>query len=247
MTDQLVAGSRRSRSVVALAVAVVAGTLLLLWGANWLARVGAESVLARTLQERTGALEPPVVEVQGGVVLLQALRGRYDDVEVSAEFLSSGPVRVEEFSADLSDVYLSFSDLLHGNTHNVVVGRSAQQAVLTYDDLNRYLDFTGRSPEATPSAEGGIGLAGSVDGPGGPVAVTAPASVGAEDGAVVLEPGELQTDRPLRGLEKLLVVQRFTVRVPMEPLPFGQRITDVAVEPSGLVVRASGSGVVLGS
>lgn len=237
----------RDHSVLALAISVVVGTVLLLWAAEWLARQGAESVLARTLQERTGALEPPVIEIEGGPVLLQALRGRYDHVTVSAESLSSGPVRVEGFTAELSDVYLSFHDLLHGSTGRVLVGDAVQDAVLTYDDLNRYLGFTGRSLEVTPTADGGIRVTGPVEGPSGTVDVSTEARIEAEDGAVGLQPTELEADQPLRGLEELLVVQRFTVRVPLEPLPFGQRITDVRIEPEGLAVRASGSGVDLGS
>ena len=99
----------------------------------------------------------------------------------------------------------------------------------------------------TPTADGGIRFTGPVERPSGTVDFSTEARIEAEDGAVGLQPTELEADQPLRGLEELLVVQRFTVRVPLEPLPFGQRITDVRIEPEGLAVRASGSGVDLGS
>ncbi|WNV73627.1 DUF2993 domain-containing protein [Geodermatophilus sp. DSM 44513] len=230
-----------------LAVVVVLGTALLLWGADRLARIGAESVLARTVQERTGVLEPPEVDVGGGPVLLQALRGRYDDVSVDLDVVSSGPVRLRGLSADLGGVYLSFSDLLDGATGGVYVQRSAEEALLTYDDLDRYLRFTGRLLDAEPAGEGQLRLSGSVDVGGAVRPVSALVDVTAEDGALLLEPARLDTAAPLEGVDELLVRQRFTVPVPLDPLLFEGRGVDVAVRPDGLAVRSSGDGVVLSS
>ncbi|SNS16207.1 Protein of unknown function [Geodermatophilus pulveris] len=235
------------RPTAVLAVVVVAGTALLLWGAEWLARTGAESVLARTVQERTGVLEAPPVDVGDGPVLLQALRGRYDDVTVDLEVVSSGPVRLRDLSADLGGVYLAFPDLLDGTTSGVYVERSAEQALLTHDDLDRYLRFTGRPLDAEPAGDGQLRLTGSVDVGGAVRPVSALVGVAAEDGALLLEPTRLDTPDPLEGVEELLVRQRFTVPVPLDPLLFEGRGVDVATRPDGLAVGASGEGVVLGS
>ena len=237
----------RRRPTVVLAVVVVLGTALLLWVAEWLARTGAESVLARTVQERTGVLEPPAVEVGGGPVLLQALRGRYDDVAVDLDVVSSGPVRLRDVSADLSGVYLSFPDLFDGNTERVYVEQAAEEALLTHDDLDRYLRFTGRLLDAEPAGEGQLRLTGTVDVPGGIRPVSAVAEVAPEDGALLVRPTRLDTPDALTGVEELLVRQRFTFPVPLDPLLFEDRGVDVAVQPAGLAVRTSGSGVVLGS
>jgi hypothetical protein len=246
-TDLAPQGRRRDRAVLALAVSVVVGTVVLLCGAEWLAKQGAQSVLAQALQERTGALEPPTVDIRGGPVLIQALRGRYEDVQVSAEALSSGPLRIEEFSATLSGVHLSFHDLLHGTPARIVVGSAVQGAVLRYEDLNRYLGFTGRSVEVAPTPDGGIRATGQLEVRGAPVDVSTRARITTEDGAVVLQPTELRTDEPLDGLDELLAIQRFTVRVPLEPLPFGQRLTEIRIEPEGIVVEASTTDVEIGS
>ncbi len=235
------------RPTVVLAVVVVLGTALLLWVAEWLARTGAESVLARAVQERTGVHEPPAVEVGDGPVLLQALRGRYDDVAVDLGVVSSGPVRLREVSADLSGVYLSFPDLLDGNTDRVYVEQSVEEALLTHDDLDRYLRFTGRLLDAEPAGDGRLRLAGTVDVPGGFRPVSALAEVAPEAGALLVRPTQLDTPDPLQGVEELLVRQRFTFPVPLDPLLFEDRGVDVAVQPAGLAVRTSGSGVVLGS
>jgi hypothetical protein len=235
------------RPTVVLAVVVVLGTALLLWGAEWLARTGAESALSRAVQERTGVLDRPAVEVGDGPVLLQALRGRYDVVSVDLGVVSSGPVRLRGVTADLSGVYLSFHDLLDGNTSRVYVERSVEEALLSYDDLDRYLRFTGRLLDAEPAGDGQLRLTGTVDALGDVRSVTALAGVTAEDGALLVRPTRLDSPDPLEGVQEQLVRQRFTFPVPLDPLLFEDRGVDVAVQPAGLAVRTSGSGVVLGS
>jgi hypothetical protein len=183
------AGGRRRTA--ALAVTVVLGTVLLLWGADRLARWGAESVLTRAVQEQTGVLERPTVEVQGGSALLQALRGRYDDVEVRIGALSSGPLRVEDYAADLDGVYLSFHDLLDGNTARVHVERAAEAAFLTYDDLDRYLRFAGRDLHVEAADGGQLRVRGTVDVLGEARTVSALVRVGTEDAGIVLRPTHL--------------------------------------------------------
>ena len=239
--------SHGRRATVVLALTVVLGTALLLWAAEWLARTGAESVLARTVQERTGVLEPPTVRVQGSPVLLQALRGRYDDVEVDIGTVSSGPVRLRDVEADLSGVFLSFHDLLDGNTDRVFVEQATEQALLTYDDLDRYLGFTGRPLDAEPAGDGRLRLSGTVDVLGGVWSISALARVEPEDGALLVEPTQLDASEPLEGVEELLATQRVTFSLPLDPLLVEDRGVDVAVQPSGLAVRTSGSGVVLGA
>lgn len=235
------------RRTAGLAVTVVLGTVLLLWSADRLARWGAESVLARAVQEQTGVLEQPTVEVHGGAVLLQALRGRYDDVEVGIDSLSSGPLRVEDYSADLDGVYLSFHDLLDGNAAQVHVERAAEAAFLSYDDLDRYLRFAGRSLDVEAADDGQLRVSGTVDVLGEARTVSASVRVGVEDAALVLRPVRLEAAEPLDGLPGLLVTQRFTVPVPLDPLPLGQVVTAVTVQPTGLAIRTAGDGVRLGS
>jgi hypothetical protein len=235
------------RATVALALIVVLGTALLLWAAERLARAGAESVLARAVQERTGVLERPTVQVHGSPVLLQAVRGRYDDVEVDSGTVSSGPVRLRAVEADLSGVYLSFHDLLDGNTDEVFVERSVERALLTHDDLDRYLRFTSRRLEAEPADEEQLRLTGTVDTSGGVREVSALAGVAPEAGALLVRPTQLDTPAGLDGLEELLLRQRFTFPVPLDPLLFEEGDVDVAVQPDGLAIRVSGTGVVLGS
>ena len=74
-----------SRSnTVALAMTVVVGTLLLLWGGDWLARQGAQSVLSQQVQDATGTVSSPAVRVHGFFFLPQVIAGRYDNVEIDS-------------------------------------------------------------------------------------------------------------------------------------------------------------------
>jgi hypothetical protein len=185
--------------------------------------------------------------VDGGPGLLQALRGRYGHVEVRIDSLSSGPLRLTGYSADLGGVHLSFHDLLDGSTERVFVEQAIERAVLTYDDLDRYLRSTGRDLAVEPAGDGQLRLAGTVDVLGRVRMVSALARAEPEGGALLVQPVRLDSDEPLDGVERLLVAQRFTFPVPLDPLLLEQRTVEVAVRPSGLAVRTSGSDVVLGS
>ena len=77
--------------VVAFATAV----FFLGWGADALARTGAEALLARNIQNATGVSEPPVVNVQGFAFVPQVVRGSYNEVNVTTRGLTSGPLRVD--------------------------------------------------------------------------------------------------------------------------------------------------------
>nr|WP_239524055.1 DUF2993 domain-containing protein [Geodermatophilus normandii] len=212
-----------------------------------MARSGAESVLAGTVQEQTGVSERPTVEVHGGPVLLQALRGRYDDVHVEVQSLSSGPLRLVDHTTRLEGVYLSFQDLVDGSTDRVFVEQAAEEALVTYGDLDRYLGFAGRDLHAEPAMDGQVRFTGSVDVLGELRTVSALTRVDAEEGALLVRPTRLDTTQPLEGIGELLVTQRFTFPVPLDSLLFEQGTVEVTAGSSGLTVRTSGQGVVLGS
>ncbi|NIH65806.1 LmeA family phospholipid-binding protein [Modestobacter marinus] len=226
-------------------MSVVVGTLLLLWGADRLARWAAESLLARDVQQATGVAERPSVQVRGLVFLLQAVQGRYDDVEVTLSEVSSGPMSVDRVEARLSGVHVSFHDLLVQEPGPVWIERSVGEAFLGYDDLNRYLQVTGRPVEigAAPGEE--VRLTGTVDLLGQSVSASALAQLSPESGALSIAPTALDTETELAPASRLLLGQRFSLRVPLDPLPFGQELTAIEGAEDGLVVRAEGTDVVL--
>lgn len=232
-------------STAALAMVVVIGTLLLLWGSDWLARRGAQSVLARQVQDATGSLAPPVVRVHGLFFLPQVIAGRYDDVDIDLADLSSGPLRIRSVHAHLTGVHVPFHDVLVNHVDQVVIDQSDEDALLTYDDLNNYLSATGHHVSITPTPDGNVELTGSVQVLGKTVSASAAAQLSSEDGTLAVRPIRLHTNTNLDRASEILLGQRLTLLVPMDPLPFGQHITHLTAGQEGIAVHAQGTFVVV--
>lgn len=232
-------------STVALAGSVLLGTALLLWGADTLARWTAENYVARQVQALTGVLEVPSVEVHGSFFLTQMLSGRYEHVEIGIEDLRSGPLRLERMTADLTGVHVPFRDLVGQNVVPVYIEQSRERATLTFEDLNHYLDVTGRPVVVEGASDGEVLLTGAVEIFGQEVSASSRVVVGADEGSLSVRPTGLRTGSVLDAAGQALLRQRFTLLVPMDPLPFGQRIVEVTAGDTAFDVEARGSGVVV--
>lgn len=103
---------------------------------------------------------------------------------VDIDSLSSGPLPIRDYTADLSGVYLPFHDPLDGNPDEGFI----EQARWTYDDFDRYLGFVGRTLDAEPDGDGHVGLSGSVDVVGEVRKVSALARTESEGGALIVRP-----------------------------------------------------------
>jgi LmeA-like phospholipid-binding len=241
-----VTATQRRWEVVATVVTAVLVAGLLLWGADRLARSSAESLVTQELQRLTGAPRPPLVELRGSSFLLQALTGRYDGVDVTLRGLSSGPLRIERLEARLTGVHLPFSELVRRNPSVVGVESASAGAVLTYADLDRYLDFTGRPYAVRPGAgPQQLEISGEVQVLGRDLEVTATAVLGAESGALTVTPVSVDVGQELGRPAEILLRQRLTFLVPLDPLPFGQQVIGVSAEDGGVVIRTAVDGVAL--
>ncbi|RZU34571.1 DUF2993 domain-containing protein [Blastococcus saxobsidens] len=232
-------------STAVLAASVVLGTALLLWGADTLARWTVEGYVARQVQALTGVLEVPSVEVRGTFFLPQMLSGRYEHVEIGIEDLRSGPLRLERMTAELTGVHVAFRDLVGQNVVPLYIEESRERATLTFEDLNHYLDVTGRPVVVESAPDGEVLLTGAVEVFGQAISASSRIAVGTDDGSLSVRPTGLQTGTVLDGAGEALLRQRFTFLVPMDPLPFGQRIVAVAAGDTAFHVQAGGSGVVV--
>src|SRR5919112_5897522 len=87
--------SQRTRTVIEV-LAFVTSVFFLGWGADALARMGAEALLARNIQNATGVSEPPVVDVKGFAFVPQVVRGAYNEANVTTRGIASGPLRIEQ-------------------------------------------------------------------------------------------------------------------------------------------------------
>lgn len=235
----------RQRRTIALALSVVLGTTLLVWGADWLARLGAQSLLSSSIAEYTGSRDSPTVRIRGNFFLPQVIRGRYDHVEVAMDSISDGPLRLESLTADLYGVHLPFHDILVGHSNSVLIDRTHEAALLRWEDLNSYLQFTGRTARIEPTGDGKVLLTATTSVLGSSVSASAEAELSAQDGGIAVQPRRLQTQSPIDSASELLLGQRFTFIVPLDPLPFGQVITEIGVRDDGLLVQAEGVNVVI--
>src|SRR5262245_27926124 len=91
---------------VAQVLALVVALPLAGWGADALARVGAQTLVARNLAQATGVLTTPDVVVHGSLFAPQVIRGAYERVDVGITGVTSGPLRIDRIEARLVGVRL---------------------------------------------------------------------------------------------------------------------------------------------
>ena len=229
---------RRTPLMIALFLATVA---LLLWAADSLARTVAQNQLADQIHQQTGTLAPPTVVIGGTVFLPQVLRGRYDEVAIAFSELSDGPLRLRDVYAQLSGVHVPFRDVLTGAANPLLVDHADEQAFLTFDDLNSYLAAVGQPVTVQgPGSDGTVLLTGTVQLGTSTVTGTAEARIEAAGDAVAVTPTRLVSDSPFASLSQVLLGERFTFLIPLDPLPFGEQVTDIQVQEQGFLIRAHG-------
>jgi hypothetical protein len=230
----------RRRTPLMIALFLVTVTLLL-WAADTMARTVAQNQLSDQIHQQTEGLAQPTVVIDGTVFLPQVLRGRYDGVAIAFPELSDGPLRLREVYAQLSGVHVPFRDVLTGAAKPILVDHVDEQAFLTYEDLNSYLAAVGQP--VTVQGSGGDGtvlLTGTVQVGTSTVTGTAQARIEAAGDAVAVTPTRLITDSPLASLSQVLLGERFTFLIPLDPLPFGEQVTDIQVQEQGFLIRAHG-------
>ena len=247
MTDRMrsVAYRRRRRLIVEASVLLV-GLCLLAWAFDALARSGAESLLARNLQESTGVAERPQVHLDGGFFLPQVIRGAYAGADVELEGYRTGPLKIARIEAHLSDVRLPLQDLLLRDIRRVGIGRSVDEVTLRFDDLNAYFAATGRQLQLSADADGAVQLTGSFDVLGDTVPVTAKVGLSVDGTLLRITPQQVDLgDAALSRAGRVLLDQRVVLTVPLDGLPLGSRLTGLTVTPDHLRISAEAAAVVL--
>jgi hypothetical protein len=224
----------------------VTAVFFLGWGADALARLGAEALLARNIQNATGVSEPPVVEVRGFAFVPQVVRGAYNEVHVTTKGITSGPLRIDRVDSQLFDVRVPFHDVLVQDIRRVGIGRSVENATLRYDDLNAYFDQTGRPLQLAPAGNGETRLTGVVDVLGQRIQVSAAVTLSVADDALRITPRQINTgNATLNQATRLLLGQRLTLSVPLGTLPFGHQLKSAAVTADGVQLQAEGAAIVV--
>lgn len=203
----------------------------------------AANAIARELQSAAALPEPPEVSVGGLPFLTQALRGRYDRLELRAERVPAGEVTFAELTATLTGVRIPLGDILGDTVDAVPVDLVQGRGVLSYADLSRRSG--NRGLRVTPAGDR-LRVVGEVSVAGRRLSAAAVSTLTLEGSDLVVtaqsidvgnEAADAVLTRALRG--------RLDLRVPLARLPYGLQITDVAVEPGGVTFQAVARDAVL--
>ena len=237
--------SQRGRTAIEV-VAFATAVFFLGWGADALARAGAEALLARNIQNATGVSEPPVVSVSGFAFVPQVVRGAYDEVTVTTRGISSGPLRIDRVDSQLFDVRVPFHDVLVQDIRRVGVGRSREDVALRYEDVNAYFNATGRPLQLAHAENGETRLNGVVDVLNQRVQVSATVTLSVADDALRITPRQVNTgNATLNQASRLLLGQRLALSVPLGTLPFGHQLTSVTASGDGIALRVEGTAIIV--
>jgi LmeA-like phospholipid-binding len=238
--------SPERRRLLLQALGLIVVVALLLWGADTMARIRAETLLSRNIQDATGVEVAPEVDVRGIFFLPQVIRGAYSEVHVTTEAVTGGPLRIDRVESQLSDVRVPFHDVLVRDIRRVGIGRSEETLDLTYEDLNAYFAATGRRLALAPGRDGTVRISGDVEIANQTVPLSADAALSVEGDALRISPESLSTGSgSLDAASRLLLGQRLRLLVPLGTLPFGHHLTGVRAGADRVHLTATGTDIVV--
>jgi hypothetical protein len=238
--------SPERRRLLLQALSLIVVVALLLWGADTLARIRAQKLLSRNIQDATGVGVPPEVDVHGIFFLPQVIRGAYSEVEVTTEGITGGPLRIDRVESQLSDVRVPFHDVLVRDIRRVGIGRSEEDLDLTYEDLNAYFAATGRRLVVSAGRDGAVRVKGNVEIANQNVPLSADATLSVEGDALRISPESLNMGSgSLDAASRLLLGRRLRLLVPLGTLPFGHQLTGARADPDGVHLTAMGTDIVV--
>jgi LmeA-like phospholipid-binding len=233
------------RSTVFWIIALVALIAVLVVGDRVAATV-AENTAASWLAKHAPVSGPPTVAVHRFPFITQALRGRYDDVEVTADSVAVGSVRNAKVDAHLRGAHLALGDVFGGTIQNLPCDQVDGTLTVPYSELARLSGV----PNLTMSRQGNA------------VAVSAPLQIPGTDTTVrVSGTGQVRVDgQTLRiqaadvsvsGVDVPQPVRdqfagQLSVSLPVPPLPYGVQLENISADPGGVALRGSAPHVVLG-
>ncbi len=227
-------------------VGVLIGLFLVFWAADSGSRAAAESLIARDVQDATGATTAPDVTIRGRTFLLQLLRGAYSEVDVTTTGLANGPLRIERVDSRLLDVRVPFHDVLVQDVRRFGIGRSEETVSLLYSDLSNYLADTGQPVQLASAGGDQVKATGAIEALSQRLEIEADLSIGVSAGALRLTPTRLTASSgTLTRSTQLLIGQRLSVSIPLDPLPFGHRLADATASPEGITLKATGRAIVV--
>ena len=236
------------------ALLVLVALLVVLVIADRIADRVAARATATQLRESQHLAQDPDVDFVGFPFLTQALRGRFDEVDLDAADIPTPVLPLARAGVRLYGVHAGVADALDGQLQTVPVDRADATVLLRYTDLD---------PLLAARLAAAPGVLSSLRDPvlgsrGGQLAVTARAQVLGQtlpvevDATVPVDATGIsvlpqRVKLPLLGDQALpaALSDQLAVRVPTRQLPFGVRVRDVDITPDGLQISGDSSGFVV--
>ncbi len=223
-------------------------TLVVLLGLLAVAdRVGA-AVASRAIAaqvESSARAQSADVDVAGFPFLTQALAGRYDSVQVSASRVPAADLTVDRLDVTLTSVEVPLGDALSGSVSRVPVSGVEAQALIGYAELSRR---SGERRLTVVPAGDRVRVTGSVRVLGQTVSAVAVSRVEVVEGSVIVTAESFEVGGvTAEGRVGRALGRRLDLRIPVTGLPYGLRVTGVAVQPDGVRVAATAGPTVLGA
>lgn len=214
--------------------------LALLVGADRIAAYVAAQQVAGKIRTSAMLAADPKVKITGFPFLTQAFAGRYDRIDVTADDVDRGGVRLIHFTTSLYGVQLPLSDALGGRVQSIPVDRLTGQAVVGYVDLKS----SGRMLVFTPDGDR-VKVTGSISVLGQDISASASSTVSLDGNDLVLTPQSVSAAGQSSNLIGDAIKGAFRVRVPLGRLPYGLKLTGVKATAAGVVVSAESGPTVL--
>lgn len=134
--------SRTGRLVIALALLLLAGVVLVGLIGEVVVRPEVEDQIADALVDELGLADPPEVEVRGFPLMLRALQERVDRIDVTVDGGVFEGMRVESVELRIEDVSFDTVELLRGSGTMRMAGGHGN-ATVTDVDVSAYLASIG--------------------------------------------------------------------------------------------------------
>jgi hypothetical protein len=203
----------------------------------------ANRAVAKRIRTELALQQTPSVRIHGFPFLLQAITGRYDDVEVRIPDVDSGPLQNIEVNARLHEVRAPLDKMVSGRLDRIPVRDITGSLAVGYQDLARASGIPGLQIASTG---GGLRVSGQVQIGGQQIQVSARGTISVVDNDLVVtaeeaEVGGVQLPAPaLAAAARLL-----SFRVSPRSLPLSLQITGVRIGADSLMVEARARDVVL--
>jgi hypothetical protein len=237
---------RLLRVLIVLAVLAVAG----LYVADRIAAHAAADRIATAVQSDAKLADRPRVSVKGFPFLTQALKGRYDRIEVTATdlFKRGDPQGGATFRLEFAGVHIPASEAISGKVRRIPVDRVTGTVAVPFGDLQAAAHVPGLTAlSAVPGGPDQVAVSETASIAGVALAVRLTARVTVGGGSVVVTAQTITaadgSPVPAAVAKEALARAAFSVKLP--GLPVGVRLTGVSVTPTGVLVAVGASQLVV--